>query len=570
MIDLPRRAVLGRTALATLAGATVPALGRSRPVGALPAEMRVVASRAALTALADAHPDLLVYLAAPGCEGVFRCVAAAEAPADDPLGGLTIVSRHSDLRFVRVWDGIHGNPEWFGAQPGDPAHDCADAIEACYAACPVTELGAGDYFVRRTLRFARSGRTLKGMGAFAEGQGRGTRIVLHRSAKGVSRDDVMLVGSSVPVSVPSDKAPSDCHFSHFTLVRDGDCTPHPSGDLARYPAGLRAAFAFHCTFRSIASLESSVGFYIGGVVYTKFDDCYALRVRPGTSAAKDYCVGYYLNGHVSFGYAGGNASLYLRRCLVSDQHPQHVDPTGLLARGAFVDTFLDEFESARVATGIACQTDGARGIGNTVDLHIRRPILDGCTRCGIDLDLGGTTSASVDLDDPYIYAASSGGQRGIAVHDGAGLVTLSGGQVHGDFAGGSLHLSRVRGVRVQGTKVHQASRPVLVESASALILEPQINNDSTPSPHFAVTCLALSRSIVRPIVIGANGPSFVGGIEFDATCEHMQVDGSAVDPACFHVPDARSKVRFSDGDARSGAAAQAFAARGNRLVGVTD
>lgn len=568
MTDLPRRNLLrGATISAAAAGVAGVAFLRGQdgaaqtvPVGPMPTFS--VADRAALAALLTSAPGTVVFLTEPGREGSFIC-RAGDAPRD-PRQGLAVPSRTRGLFYERVWDGVHGRPEWFGARINDWQADCADAIEACYAACPFTQLSQADYFVRRTLRLRLGFRTMRGVGVHADEQGQGTRIILQNLAPGIHVDDVMVVGSD-----KSGDAPPQIHLSNFTLTRDGAATPHPSGDIVRYPAGLRVRHVIHATFREITAMESSVGFYIGGVVYSKFDDCVAIRVRQGTTPVRDYAVGYYLDGHPSFGYAGGNASLYLNRCIAVDQHPAHVDAMGLCARGAFVDSFIDLFESARIATGISIGADGARALGQTVDLHIRSPVLDGCTRFGIDIDLDATSSASVEIVDPYVYAAGPGGDRGILVRDGAGLVTLTGGQVHGDFAGGSLFFSRTRGVRVQGTKVQQASRPVVVAEASNLSLEPQINNYGKHSPQPAISCHALSRSTIRPIVMGAMGPSFAAGIDLDQECKLCTIDPTGIDPACFDVADAARKVRYNGSDARLGASGTAFTTAGNLLVGVS-
>jgi hypothetical protein len=111
-----------------------------------------VADREALAAIEAVAPGRLVYLNEPGREGLFRCVTAGSAPAD-PLGGLYIPARQRGLGWARVWDGTHGRAEWFGARINDGNADCADALEACHALCPVMQLGQADYFVRRTVRF---------------------------------------------------------------------------------------------------------------------------------------------------------------------------------------------------------------------------------------------------------------------------------------------------------------------------------------------------------------------------------------------------------------------------------
>lgn len=519
-----------------------------------------VPDRTALAAHGDISPGRIVHLEEAGREGLFRCVTTPAA-ADDPLQGLHVRSATPALTWLRVWDGTHGRPEWFGAAVNDPLADCAAALEACHALCPVMQLGQADYFVRRTVRFARSWRTVRGTGRYATNQGQGTRIILQQSSPGVRTDDIVVLGTD---RRPSGDLVTETHLSDLTLVRDAPAQPHASGDLSRYPTGLRCAYLSHCTVSGVASLESSIGFYVGGVVYTKIDDCYAQRMRAGEGAAPDRAAGYFLDGRVRFGYPGGNASLYIDRCVAAEQHVHHVDPAGLIAIGAFVDSFIDRFESARIDTGMAFHAAGARAFGETIDLHVRNPVLDGCGRFGLDLDLDATASACVEIVDPYVTSAGARGDRGILVRDGAGLVTITGGQVLGDFVGGSLFVSRTRGVRVQGLKIAQAVRPVVVVEASGLHLEPQISNYTKTSPHAAIAARSVSRSTIRPVVIGFDAPAFAIAVDLDAGCHHVQIDGSAIDPVCLSGGVA-AKVRFGGVDARGAAP---FAAAGNMLTGV--
>ena len=548
---------------ASLMGATLPSGAAS--VSPIPAETSTVATRTALAGSA-ALPGTIVYLDEGGRAGWFRCVAGAP-PGNDPLQGLHVTAQSGDCHFARLWDGRVGRPEWFGAETNNGRADCAPAIEACVALCPVTQLAQADYFIRRTLVINRSWRRIQGEGRYATDQDQGTRIILQGSAAGVHTADIMLVGSVRQPSGNSDSYPTEVHLSDFTLIRDGAAVPHPSGDLRRYPTGLRASFLMHCTLAGIASLESSVGFYMGGLVYSKVDDCLAQRLAAGKDTGQDLAAGFYLDGSPQFGYSGGNASLYMDRCIAIGQHAHHVRPAGLVAEGAFVDSFIDRFESARIDSGMRFSARGAGGIGQTVDLHIRNPVLDGCGATGLDLDLSGTRAASIEVIDPYIYAAGGGGAAGIAVRDGSGLVTVTAGQVHGDFRDGSLLLRQTRGVRVQGLKLHEGSRPVVVAASGALQLEPQISNRTRRTASFAVTCAGVYRSTIRPLVIGEAG-MLGGGVALDGTCNYSNVDTSAVDPGCFVAVDAARKCWFDGSDAARGLGAAAFAHRGNVITGV--
>lgn len=584
MDQIPRRAMLYASMASVAAiGVDIETTARSRPSRtALAPPPRYagpivsVNDRATLAAIEDLSPGRLVHLDEPGREGLFRCVVTADAPVNgatdapadppaDPLQGLYVAARRPGFGWARVWDGTHGRPEWFGARGENPGADCADALEACHAHCPVTQLAQADYFVGRTIHLARSWRTVRGAGRYATDQRQGTRIILQRTATGVRTDDIVVLGTTTR---PGGELVTEAHLSDLTLVRDGPAQPHASGDLARYPTGLRCAYLSHCTVSGVAALESSVGFYIGGVVYTKVDDCLAQRTRPGEGTGADLAAGYLLDGRVRFGFPGGNASLYMDRCVAAEQHAHHVDPAGLIALGAFVDSFIDRFESARIDTGMAFHAAGARGFGETIDLHVRNPVLDGCGRFGLDLDLDATASACVEIIDPYVTPAGQRGERGISVRDGAGLVTITGGQVLGDFAGGSLVISRTRGVRVQGLKIAQSVRPVVVSWASGLQLEPQISNWRKTAPGAAIEARAVSRASLRPIVIGFDAPAFAAGIDLDPACQYVHVDGSAIDPECL-VGGAAAKVRFGGIDARDSQAARQFAAAGNVLGGVT-
>lgn len=521
-----------------------------------------------ITALAESAlaPGSLAYVAETDREGLFRCMVG-RPPADDPLQGLYVQAVRGARHFARVWDGRTGRPEWFGARINDGRADCAPAIEACVALCPVTQLAQADYFIRRTLVINHSWRTIHGSGRYATDQDQGTRIILQGSASGVHDADLLVVGSVRKPRGNSDSYPTEVHLSNFTLIRDGASAPHPSGDLRRYPTGLRASFLMHCTFSGISSLESSVGFYFGGVVYTKVDDCLAQRLSAGRSGGQDRAAGFFLDGSPEFGYSGGNASLYMDRCIAIGQHGSHVQPAGLIAEGAFVDSFIDRFESARIDSGMRFSARGAARPEQTVDLHVRNPVLDGCGATALEIDLTGTQTASIEVIDPYIYASGSGGVAGIVVRDGAGLVTLTGGQVHGDFREGSLLLRRTRGIRVQGLKLHNGSRPVMVQESGALQLEPQIANMTHRTANFAVTCAGMYRTAIRPIVIGAPG-AFAGGVSLDGSCNYSAIDTSAVDPGCFGEVNAARKLWFGGVDATRGPGGAAFAGRGNVVAGV--
>ena len=527
----------------------------------------VTISTRATMAETSLRPGSIVYLAEPGREGLFRCVGTPH-PQGDRLQGITVPSATDNVHFARIWDQTSGRPEWFGARTNDWRFDCADAIEACFALCPITLLAQADYFIRRTLLLDRSWRTVRGVGGFATDQGRGSRIILQGQAPAIRNADIIQLGPRRQPGPRDDSFATEIHLAQCTLIRDGVAAPHPSGELRRYPAGLRASFVTRCSVSDVASLENSVGFYFGGTVYTRIDDCLAQRLGAGAGGGADLAAGFYLDGSPDIGMAGGNASLYLDRCLAVGQHPAHVRPTGLVAEGAFVDSFIDRFETARIDNGMRFSAKGATRPGQTIDLHIRNCVLDGCGGRGLDVDLGGMQGASIEIADPYVYAAGGGGAAGVAIHDGGGLVTVTGGQVHGDFREGSLMLNATRGVRVQGLKLHEGSHPVTVRDSGALQLEPQISNLTRRTGSFAVSAAGVYRAAIRPMVTGAPD-RLAGGVALDAACNYCSIDRTAIDPGCFSEVTGARKLWFGGADATRGAASVAFARAGNVVSGAS-
>ncbi len=160
-----------------------------------------VFSSVSLAELPDVPPseNRVVFLTDEGREGQFICKVGV-APSD-PLEGIYVSSNTAGFYWERVWDGINGYPEWFGATPNSnsgsiPAANLA-AMQACLTLCPVTNFAAKDYWISDTFKINVQYRTVRGA-VIPDGYntGTGTRVLCTDTTKNV----IQIGPDSAPVS----------------------------------------------------------------------------------------------------------------------------------------------------------------------------------------------------------------------------------------------------------------------------------------------------------------------------------------------------------------------------------
>lgn len=138
-----------------------------------------------------------------------------------------------------------------------------------------------------------------------------------------------------------------------------------------------------------------------------------------------------LDGDQDIGLAGGNASIYLTDCNSSvGGEPNISDGVGLLLCGAFSVSYIVNFETVGVATGICLDGEehriGSRAVAGHANVHIRMPIIDQCSAIGIEIR-DTSEHALVELNEPYVGLAPNG-QAGIALNKVKGAVNITGGR----------------------------------------------------------------------------------------------------------------------------------------------
>lgn len=446
-----------------------------------------------------------------------------QAPTSRIFTGEGVVDlNHSRLAFAC--------PEWWGAAPGDGAVDSLAALNSCLASHPVMHLLPGDYYISDSFVVERPFSSIKGAGFRGAEGWRGTRLVLTKGA-----GDVMCVG-------PKKRPPSVNDYCQNIEIRDiALCRSQPvDADLEKAPAGLSAQFLLFAHFERLSSAEHAVGFSARGLVRSHFVNCVAFRSLSGVRPDGSW-RGFWLNGLDDIGLAGGNASLFLVDCNATiGGDPRLSDGVGLLLEGAFADSFIVNFETAGVATGICVdgQNDRikGRGFSGHVNLHLRMPIIDQCGHAGIIL-LDTSDHMMVDISEPYV-AVAPGAAAAMMFDAARGAVSITGGQLVGSTdsarngAAVGLKARASNGLQVSGLKISEHARPVELTGCRSFWLQGWIANLAHAFGRDAVLLEDCQRGNVAMLVNGAS-TAFASGVAMKGDCQRIQVDVTGFDDAAI-------------------------------------
>lgn len=530
-----RRTLLEAAVLMGSAGAPAPSFAAGADAGSGGATFSF-SDRASMAARGDLPAGTAALLTEPGREGVF-VLRAGPAPAD-PLQGLSVGLSGNRGHWARLWDGIHGNPGWFGAASNRPELAARNraAIQACIDLCPTTVLGAGDWHVDGRLLVTRNGASIIGAGHTQTDQtsndaGKVTRIVSSNP-----RDTIIQVGSD-DSGKPRDLTET-VRLEGFTVDRSVSPFTPASGVAGAIGVALR--WCVNCHLERVFSINSARGFFYYGVVetYTRF--CGALRWREGSNGANDCFVGFHFDYSAPSGYNGGNASVYLVYCrafpLTEDATPRLTYSAGIRFDGGWVDCNLHGFE-----TGGGIQY-GIHGIGDgqgaasfrTENLIVTNCLLDPGTTAGIQLENAGSRTA-VTIANCYL-ATTSG--TCLVLDRIGGAVSVSNCQfITGSYGGTGLSANDVRGLRAHGNIYTLLRQPVWLYKVAGFDVRDTIQGVADrPGDYPAVGISACSRGRIDCIVTGRSG-SFTAAVEFkDGGCRKVEVCATGIDPGALGDP----------------------------------
>lgn len=466
-----------------------------------------VVDRAALAAIA-APQGKVAFLMEAGREGVFEFELGnyTARVAGDSLQGLYVASNSvpsSTGAWVRVWDKVTGHPEWFGARTGDGSFDNRPALDACVAACPVTQLAAADYWLHGRWTVSTSHRTIRGAGRNGDGPNPVTRVLL-----GHSTQDVFMVGTDPnPGSINAFVQFVD--VENVTFVSAASPTP-PSSGIQGGPSCVRGQYILNCSFTRVNTINGTNGFYFTGAVYSELKESASQRLARGTTPVNDYFIGCMLDGTPVIGANTGIASFYIRKYGVTGSTEALVN-YGVFSADGFTDMFLDSVETSGVQFGISLNGKPSVLYGSE-DCKVFNCVLDQVNK-GIVLNAGSNTTAAVLMNNYVAVAAAPSGGKGIEVTSTplsgqGGSISLIGNQI---IAGGGNSVSNSSGVQSVGNILTDLNNPIQLSNVAQSRFSDRISNP-IQSASSAAILLSGSARIVLDCSADGKTAAFPAGI----------------------------------------------------------
>ena len=459
--------------------------GRTGPAGSAYPVYGLRADAMADTALAE---DNVFFLAEGQREGDF-IVRTGTAPTD-ALQGIYFQLR-TGFYAERIWDGVNGRAEWFGAVSGGP--DCGTAINAAIVLCPITWLGPNDYWTSITIKVSKSNRKLYGSGQnYQDAAGECTRILTPSAILNI-------------LQVGADSFPGNLNLMPRGMEARDIFVGRTTGPLiSSNCSGVTVQYCISASLYNVKSVDSINSFRYYGAVAIITEYCNANRVVAGTGAGTDNWTGYLIDGTASIGLAGGNGSIYISKCQAGCNNSALQSGVSYGYRGisGFQDTFLLNTESVSCNIGIAF--DG--GAGANGDIIITGPVMDACYKWGIYISNLSNTG-SMNITDPYVGANGST-KFAIYVNNCAGPINIAGGQLlctNGATLTAAIGISSSASVSIIGTIVSECPTiGVSIGTGSKNLRIQTIQSNAVMGSNSAAVSLndTVTASYFAPIVSG--------------------------------------------------------------------
>lgn len=367
-----------------------------------------------------------------------------------------------------------GYPEWWGAVTNTGA-DSTSAILASFAALPITQLQAADYYVATTLKLNVAGRTLRGSGCFYNGvAGDSTRVI-------------SLTGSNNVIQMGPDTQPASINlFTGGMVVENLEVSRAAAPVISSGCAGILNRWTLYTQIRDVKSVESIAGFHYIGTVASYTQNCWAFRSSAGTGAGTDYWYGFYIDGQtVLTGASGGNASIYFMNTNSNNVASLGVQSSGYYVDGSWADTSITNPECTGCAVGINIQGNSSHTLNyGETDFNIVKPIIDAFTVAGIFINNTseyGTISIIGGFAAPYGSGTPTGG---IYLNNSLSSVSITDFQhilgPNASITGGLVAINSKNISSIGNSYVECAGVSVSLSSVTnSLFMDKAINNGTT-------------------------------------------------------------------------------------------
>lgn len=487
----------GAALIGTAAGITVEA--------SLATKARVYTTRSAIKT-STVSVGSVVYLSEAGREGFFKCVSGS-VPVTDTYEGLYLVSSTSGYYWSRIWDGVNGQPEWFGALLNNGSFDSYNALQACIDVTKSVRLGAGLYYGSRGL--VANGVSITGSGPLISGY-----VCSHAT-------DHLLSNSGTTSAFAAGSL-----FVGFALSRSvTPTTPGSTADDKTQGHGLHLDLVSNPRVSGVYTYNNLVEVYVARTLSAQIHDTRGIRQ---TGSGSDRWYGLYVQGNpvgMPGGWSSGpsgNPSCTIKKCQMAALGGLALS-TGCLLEEHIQDLWIEDYE----AGGGHVQLNINNGGTTAGDCFIVRPVLDGYVTNGLKIT-NLPLDSTLKIDSAWI-APSSGATSSGALLDGAHGLHMT---ARGDFALASglrgLDLSNTSQADIVFDAVNCQFPGVLLAVNSSNIT---VRGSKTYSGANFGTLVSVSNTVTSRITAkgSATGTQkWVFGLDVDAGCSNLVLDVSQI------------------------------------------
>lgn len=431
-----------------------------------------------------------------------------------------------------------GYPEWWGALANTSSAAAANriAINASIAALPRTKLQPADYWIDDYIHLAISHRELIGQGYPYDGA---TADVASRIVVNNGTTDAIRVGPNVaPPAV--NQFPQGLRVMNVTT--DRSVAPVVSSDCT----GIRVQYVLNAQFENVMARQCIYGWRFNGAVYSKVRDCQSFRSVAGTGGADKY-YGFFVDGSINIGLAGGNASLYLEGCTSSMGGLSFADSKGLYANLAFTDLFVYEFETVRHSIGINIQGNASTTSPySNLDLQIRNPVIDAYELYGIFFN-NVNESGACEVIGGYTAPLTGGtASCGILISSCTGSVAIHGTQMimAQSAATNGVVIENSANAVIDRTQILECrGTPMTVDNSVSCDVRPVIKNYYEVTVNAVQIAGATAGCFIQPLING-DANFYSRGINVTGTSDvRNEYNCTLINSSCLNGGSANKLVR---------------------------
>ena len=288
------------------------------------------------------------------------------------------------------------------------------------------------------------------------------------------------------------------------------------------------------------------GWRFNGAVYSKVRDCQSFRSVAGTGGADKY-YGFFVDGSINIGLAGGNASLYLEGCNSSMGGLSFADSNGLYANLAFTDLFVYEFETVRHSIGINIQGNASTTSPySNLDLQIRNPVIDAYELYGIFFN-NVNESGACEVIGGYTAPLTGGtASCGILISSCTGSVAIHGTQMimAQSAATNGVVIENSANAVIDRTQILECrGTPMTVDKSVSCDVRPVIKNYYEVTVNAVQIAGATAGCFIQPLING-DANFYSRGINVTGTADvRNEYNCTLINSGCLNGGSAKKLVR---------------------------